>query len=68
VITPHVLKEHWMTSDTPTDDPIDGIDLNNLGGWTSYDSSRMREKNNGEGLGGDSGDRYQNSWVRLGDG
>lgn len=57
-----------MNSDTPTDDPIDGIDLNNLGGWTSYDSSRMRKTNNREGLGGDSGDRYQDSWLRFDNG
>lgn len=57
-----------MNSDTPIDDPCDGIDLNTLDGWTKYDSSRMREKNNGEGLGGDSGDRYQNSWVRFDNG
>ena len=53
-------------SEIPTsEDPCDGIDLNNLGGWTSYDSSRMRKTDNGEGLGGDSGDRYQDSWIRF---
>lgn len=58
-----------MTSDTPTDDPIDGIDLTNLDGWTHCnDSSRMRKTNNGEGLGGDSGDRYQDSWIRFDNG
>jgi hypothetical protein len=57
-----------MNSDTPIDDPFDGIDLNNLDGWIRYDSSGMRKKDNGEGLGGDQGDRRQNSWVRLGDG
>jgi len=53
-------------SDTPIDDPIDGIDLTDLDGWTySNDSSRMRKKNSGKGLEGNSGDRYQDSWIRF---
>ena len=40
-------------SEMPTsEDPCDGIDLNNLDGWTRYDSSRMRKTDNGEGLEG----------------
>ena len=55
-------------SDMPIDkdDPIDGIDLQNLDGWIRYDSDRMRPKNNDEQLGGDQGRRRSNSWVRLG--
>ena len=53
-----------MNSDTPIDDPCDGIDLNTLDGWTKYDSSGMCKTNNGEGLGGNRGDRYQDSRVR----
>ena len=61
-----MLKEHWTVSDTPIDDPIDGIDLTDLDGWTySNDSSRMCKKNNGKGLEGNSGDRYQDSWIRF---
>jgi len=33
-----------MNSDTDTDDPIDGIDLNYLEGWTYSDSSRKNPK------------------------
>ena len=56
-------------SEIPTsEDPCDGIELNNLDGWIRHDSSGMRKTDNGEGLGGDQGDRRQNSWVRLGDG
>ncbi len=51
-------------SEKPTDDPCDVIDLKILDGWTRYDSSGMRKKNNGEGLGRDQGDRYQDSWLR----
>lgn len=54
-----------MTSDTPTDDPIDGIDLTTLDGWIRRDSDRMRETNIRQRLGGDSGDRYQDSWLRF---
>jgi len=47
------------------DDPCDEIGSNDLGGWTYYnDSSRMCKTDNGEGLGGDRGDRYQDSRVR----
>ena len=56
-------------SEIPTsEDPCDGIDLNNLDGWTRYDSSRMRKTDNGEGLGRDQGDRYQDSWIRFDNG
>jgi hypothetical protein len=48
-----------------SNDPFDNIDLNNLDGWTKRDSSRMRETDNGERLGRDSGDRYQDSWIRF---
>ena len=56
-------------SEMPTsEDPCDGIDLNNLDGWTRYDSSRMRKTDNGEGLEGSPGDRYQDSWLRFDNG
>ena len=55
-------------SDKLIDDPCDGIDLKTLDGWTRYDSSGMCKKNNGEGLGGDSGDRHQDSWIRFDNG
>jgi hypothetical protein len=49
-----------------TDDPCDVIDVNTLDGWTrSYDSDGMRKKNTRQGLGGDSGDRYIDSWARY---
>lgn len=52
-------------SEKPIDDPCDDCsDVNVLNGWIYYDSSRMREKNNGEGLGGNRSDRYQNSRLR----
>ena len=51
-----------------SEDPCDGIDLNNLDGWTRYDSSRMRKTDNGEGLEGSPGDRYQDSWLRFDNG
>lgn len=52
-------------SDIPIDDPCDKIDLNTLDGWTKYDSSGMCKTDNGEGLGGNRSDRYQNSRVRF---
>lgn len=53
-------------SEIPTsEDPCDGIELNNLEGWTRYDSSGMRKTDNGERLGRDQGDRYQDSWIRF---
>jgi len=56
-------------SEIPTsEDPCDGIDLNNLDGWTRYDSSRMRKTDTGKGLEGSSGDRYQDSWIRFDNG
>lgn len=52
-------------SEIPTsEDPCDGIELNNLDGWIRHDSSGMRKTDNGEGLGRDQGDRYQDSWLR----
>ncbi len=51
-------------SDIPIDDPCDKIDLNTLDGWIRHDSSGMRKTYNGEGLGRDRGDRYQDSWIR----
>ena len=61
-----------MSSDTPikdSDDPCDAITVETLDGWThSNDSSGMRQKNNGKGLGEDSGDRYQDSWIRFDNG
>ena len=54
-----------MSDSAMTQTPFDMIDLNDLEGWIRYDSSRMREENNGKGLGGDSGDRYQNPWIRF---
>ena len=57
-----------MKSDTPIDDPCDGVSVEDLAGWTKYDSSGMRETINGKRLERDSGDRYQNSWVRLDNG
>ena len=48
--------------------PFDNIDLKDLDGWTRYDSSRMRKEDNGKGLGRDSGDRYQDSWIRFDNG
>jgi len=57
-----------MTSDNHSDDPIDGIDLTNLDGWIRYDSSGMRKTDNGERLGGNQGDRYQDSWLRFDNG
>jgi hypothetical protein len=53
-------------SEIPIDDPCDTIDVNTLDGWTrSYDSDGMRKKNTRQGLGGDSGDRYIDSWARY---
>jgi len=49
------------------EDPCDGIDLQNLDGWTRYDSSRMRTTNNESGMGSDQRSGHSNSWVRLGD-
>lgn len=63
-----MLKEQWKVSETPTDDPIDGIDVINLDGWTKHDSDRSREKNLRQRLGRDSGDRYTDSWVRFDNG
>lgn len=52
-------------SEKPIDDPCDDCsDVNVLNGWIYYDSCGMREKNNGEGLGGNRRDRYQNSRLR----
>ena len=48
--------------------PFDGIDIKDLDGWIRYDSSRMCKEDNGEGLGGDSRDRYQDSWIRFDNG
>lgn len=48
--------------------PFDNIDLKDLDGWIRYDSSRMCKEDNGEGLGGDSRDRYQDSWIRFDNG
>ena len=51
------------------DDPYDAIDLKNLDGWTHCDdSSRVRKTDNGKGLEGSSGDRYQDSWLRFDNG
>jgi len=47
------------------DDPCDGITVDTLEGWIRYDSSGMRKTNNGTGLERDSGDRYQNPWIRF---
>lgn len=56
-------------SEIPTsEDPCDGIDLNNLDGWIRYDSSGVRKTDNGKGLEGSSGDRYQDSWLRFDNG
>ena len=51
-----------------SDDPIDDINVNNLDGWIRYDSSRMREEDNGKELGGNSGNRYKDSWIRFDNG
>lgn len=52
-------------SEIPIDDPCDTIDVNTLDGWTRYDSDGMRAKNTRQRLGGDSGDRYIDSWARY---
>jgi hypothetical protein len=57
-----------MKSDTPIDDPCDGVSVEDLAGWTKYDSSGMRETINGKRLERDSGDRYQDSWLRFDNG
>jgi len=59
-----------MSSEMPleSDDPIDDINVNNLDGWIRYDSSRMREEDNGKELGGNSGNRYTDSWIRFDNG
>lgn len=59
-----------MKSDTLTnnDDPCDVIDVMDLAKWIRYDSSRMRAQNNRKRLGGDSGDRHSNLWVRFDNG
>ena len=50
-------------SDTPIDDPIDGIDLTDLDGWTySNDSSRTRKGDSPKRL---DGDQHSNSWLRF---
>ena len=54
-----------MMSDIPIDDPCDKIDFNTLDGWIKYDSSEMCKTDNGERLGGNRSDRYQNSRVRF---
>lgn len=57
-----------MVSERHTDDPIDGIDVKTLSGWTHVnDSDGMRKKTDGERLGRSGRDRGQNPWVRLGD-
>ena len=48
--------------------PFDNIDLKDLDGWIRYDSSRMCKEDNRGGLGGDSRDRYQDSWIRFDNG
>ena len=50
---------------TETDDPCDEVNVNDLIGWTRYDSNGMCKKNTGQRLGRDSGDRYSNSWTRY---
>lgn len=56
-------------SETHTDDPCDVVTSETLDGWTHCnDSSRMRKTDNGEGLEGDRGDRYQDSWIRFDNG
>ena len=56
-------------SEIPTsEDPCDDINLNDLDGWIRRDSSRMCETDNGEGLGRDQRDQYQDSWVRFDNG
>jgi len=59
-----------MSSEMPleSDDPIDDIIVNNLDGWIRYDSSRMREEDNGKELGRKSGNRYTDSWIRFDNG
>jgi len=48
--------------------PFDNIDLKDLDGWIHYDSSRMCKEDNGEGWGGDTRDRCQESWMRFDNG
>lgn len=57
-----------MMSDNHIDDPCDSVIGDDLHGWIKYDSSGMCKKGNGEGLEGDSGDRYPDSWVRFDNG
>lgn len=54
-----------MSKIPTSEDPCDNINLNDLDGWIRRDSSRMCETDNGEGLGGDRSDRYQDSWIRF---
>lgn len=56
-------------SEKPIDDPCDDCsDYTVLTGWTKYDSSGVREKDNGERLERRKGDRYQDSWIRFDNG
>ena len=45
-----------MSDSAMTQTPFDMIDLNDLEGWIRYDSSRMRENDNGKKL-----ERYRGS-------
>jgi hypothetical protein len=56
-----------MVSEKHTDDPIDGIDVKTLLGWTHInDSDGLRKKADGERLGRSGQHRDQNPWVCLG--
>lgn len=47
------------------DDPCDSIDVTDLGGWTKYDSIRVRSQDSRQRLERDLGDPYRNSWTRF---
>ena len=47
------------------DDPCDDVTLNNLTGWTKYDSSGSSKTDLRQRLENDYRDRRQDSWARF---
>jgi hypothetical protein len=63
------LRGHWTVSEKVTsEDPCDDINLNDLDGWIRRDSSGMCKTDNGERLGRNQRDQYQDSWLRFDNG
>lgn len=56
-------EQHTQPNDEK-DDPCDSINVMDLGGWTKYDSDRMRKKDSRQQLEGCSVDQHSNLWTR----